>query len=69
MRRTALFQLTRRLERQGVLSADDVAAIVDEADADDQALSVVRSLLEKYPEVDARVIIGTCSKSLVQNAC
>ncbi|KAL5534005.1 hypothetical protein ACEPAG_465 [Sanghuangporus baumii] len=28
------------------------------ADSDDQALSVVRSLLEKYPEVDARVIIG-----------
>ncbi|EJD03715.1 uncharacterized protein FOMMEDRAFT_154818 [Fomitiporia mediterranea MF3/22] len=28
------------------------------ADADDQALSVVRSLLEKYPDVDARVIIG-----------
>ncbi|KAH8119952.1 glycosyl transferase family 21-domain-containing protein [Phellopilus nigrolimitatus] len=28
------------------------------ADADDQALSVVRSLLEKYPQVDAKVVIG-----------
>ena len=29
------------------------------ADADDQALGVVRSLLEKYPDVNARIIIGT----------
>lgn len=36
VRRTALFQLTRRLERQGVLTADDVTAIVDEADADNE---------------------------------
>ena len=37
------------------------------ADADDQALSVVRSLLEKYPEIDARVIVGVCNKALSRN--
>ena len=31
------------------------------ADAEDQALDVVRSLLEKYPHVDAKAIIGIYS--------
>lgn len=37
------------------------------AEETDQALPVVRSLLEKYPDVDADIIIGSCS--FTQNLC
>lgn len=32
------------------------------ADADDQALAVVRSVIEKYPEVEAKVIVGASQR-------
>ena len=35
------------------------------ADAEDQALSVVRSLIEKYPLVNARAVVGTSHPPLI----